>query len=124
MTLLHPSEPRSKDLEIDQALRELLEPAAKPQLRSGFDRRLKRAVAADVENRRQSRLLRRALWAYWMGVAAVSATILWQFQDRLLSGPALWVSVGTLATLAGAGLSLWLLAALPIKRHRRSLAAR
>ena len=123
MTRFRHSTSSADDSQIDEALRDLFEPAAKPRLRTGFDRRLARAIAADSEARRRSRTLRRVLWGYSLVAAAASVAILWRFQDRL-SGPGLWVGFGGLAILAVAGISLSILAALPVKFRRRNPVAR
>lgn len=119
MTLFRRPDSRPDDSQVDEALRDLFEPTAAPSVRTGFDRRLARAAAADLEIRRRSRTLRRVLGFYWIVSAVASMAILWQLQDRLMSGLGLWLGVGGLVTLLAASVSFSVLAALLIKLGHR-----
>ena len=119
MKRLERPQTRLSDSQVSEALRNLLTPTDEPKLRTGFNRRLERAVAADERSRRRTRVRRRVLLGYWIASGATSAAIVWQFHDRLASGLGLWLFVGGLVTLAAASLTLSLLAALPVGLTRR-----
>lgn len=119
MTRIEHDSPRPRDSQLDEALRDLLGPVAQPTLRTGFNRRLARAVEREERATNGTRQRRRLLLAYWTVAGASSIALVWQFQDRLASGPGLWLFAGGLATLAAASLTLSLLAMIPVGLVRR-----
>ncbi|MCZ6506889.1 MAG: hypothetical protein O7A98_08545, partial [Acidobacteria bacterium] len=106
---------------VEQALQDLFGATARPRLRTGFDRRLARAIEVDDGGRRRGRGVRRIMGAYWSVAALVSTGIVWRLGDEL-TGPGLWVGIGGVVTLTFAVLAFSLLAPLPAtlwRAHRR-----
>lgn len=104
--------------EVDGELRALFASVPRPRLRTGFDRRLVRALAEDPAVRRARRRVTVVMASYWALTALLSGLILRGALDRL-TGPALWVSAGGGLCLLTASILYWLLAAQPIRSWQR-----
>ncbi len=111
--MIEPRDQLTKDEAIDSALRDLLGPAARPQMHGGFEQRLERAIAIEAPKRRKARIARLLLWSYWIIASLASVAIGWYVRDSFGPGAGLWISVGGGASLLFGVLAFCLLAWAP-----------